>query len=59
MRRALSEEFDEIVKGFVAEAKRGSAAHVRLANELLEAPMKRKKSAEGTAARLLRELGED
>ncbi|MES2391321.1 MAG: hypothetical protein V4555_06760 [Acidobacteriota bacterium] len=59
MRRALAEEFEDIVKGFVAEAKRGSAAHVRLANELLETPVKRKKTTEGTAARLLREWDQD
>ena len=46
MRRALTEEFEEIVKGFVAEAKRGSAAHVRLANELLQTPVKTKNPGE-------------
>ena len=34
--RELAGNIDAIVKGFVEEAKKGSCAHVKLANELLD-----------------------
>ena len=55
MRKAITEEFDEIVRGFVEKAKRGSAAHVRLANELLETPGKTKSRRKGSAQKMLEE----
>ena len=36
MRRTLAKECDEIVKGFVAAAKKGSCPHLKLATELLK-----------------------
>ena len=36
MRKTLAKEFDEIVKGFVAAAKKGSCPHLKLATELLK-----------------------
>jgi hypothetical protein len=36
MRKTLAREFEEIVKGFIAAAKKGSCPHVKLATELLK-----------------------
>jgi hypothetical protein len=60
MRKALSEEFGAIVKGFVEQAKSGSAAHVRLANELLEPPVKKtRRRGEDPVALMLKKLDRD
>ena len=59
MRRELAREFEEIVKGFVDAAKRGSCMHVKLATELLKPTRKGTTRRKGTAQRLLEELGRD
>jgi len=54
MRKRLAESFDEIVDGFVKEAKKGSCPHVKLTNELLEtASGKRASRKKGPAERML------
>ncbi len=49
MRKTLAREFQEIVDGFVAAAKKGSCPHVKLATELLKpirtGPSRKKGSA--------------
>jgi hypothetical protein len=49
MRKTLAKEFDEIVKGFVAAAKKGSCPHVKLATELLKPDRKGPSRKKGTA----------
>ncbi len=58
MRRKLSEEYVEILGAFVSVAKKGSAAHMKLATELLEAKEKRVARRTGSAMRLVQELRE-
>ena len=58
--RELAGNIKEIVKGFVDEAKKGSCAHVKLANELLDAVIeqqaaRRKGPAERQADAWIRE----
>lgn len=59
MRKALTEGYEEIVKGFVEQAKTGSAAHVRLANELLAAPVRKKRLGESSVEAMIRKLDRD
>jgi hypothetical protein len=59
MRKTLAKEFDEIVKGFVTAAKKGSCQHVKLATELLKPTRKPTTRKKGPVAKLLEELGED
>ena len=56
MRETLAAEYKEILGAFVQVAKKGSASHMKLATELLEAkePVGNRRS--GSASRLLREL---
>lgn len=58
MRKRLAEEFPHIVHGFVREAKSGSCAHVKLANELLleRAEKKRTPRRMSSAEQILKEL---
>ena len=60
MRKRLAEVFPEIVHGFVKEAKAGSCAHVKLANELLEktAVKTAVRRGKGSAERMLEEWRE-
>jgi len=58
MRRKLTEEYVEILGAFVNAAKKGSAAHMKLATELLEKKNKRAVGRTGSASKLLRELRE-
>ncbi|MBW4037528.1 MAG: hypothetical protein HIU91_01400 [Acidobacteria bacterium] len=53
MRRALAESFDEIMKGFIEEAKTGSCAHVKLATELLKSPRKPRAQKKGSSVEKL------
>jgi hypothetical protein len=56
MRRTLAKEFQGIVDGFVAAAKKGSCPHVKLATELLK-PMRTGPSRKkGTATKYLEML---
>ena len=59
MRRTLATEFEDIVKGFVTAAKKGSCPHVKLATELLKPERPRVSRTKGQVARLLEELGEE
>jgi hypothetical protein len=58
MRQTLAAEYGEILGAFVRVAKKGSAAHMKLATELLEKRDAKGKKRGGSAARLLRELEE-
>ncbi len=51
MRRTLAKEFDDIVAGFVAAAKKGSCPHVKLATELLKPIRKMPSRKKGTATK--------
>jgi len=54
MQKRLAESFEEIVEGFVKEAKKGSCAHVKLTSELLETASREKKAQKkGSAERML------
>ena len=54
IRKRLAESFEEIVEGFVKEAKKGSCAHVKLTSELLETASREKKAQKkGSAERML------
>ena len=54
MQKRLAESFEEIVDGFVEEAKKGSCAHVKLTTELLETASREKESRKkGSAERML------
>ena len=56
MRRRLAREFDGILDGFIAAAKKGSCPHVRLVTELLETERKPQGKKKGSAALLLEKL---
>lgn len=58
MRRALADEFEGIVAGFIKGAQSGSCAHVKLATEFLEPRprTKRPKSGRQTLERWMDEL---
>ena len=56
MRRALTDNFEAIVKGFVDEAKKGSCPHVKLATELLKPIQKQVSRKKGSVTRLLEKL---
>lgn len=58
MRRTLAAEFAGILRGFVREAKGGSAAHMRLAHDLLEPPKKKRAPRKGSAAKMLEKLAQ-
>ncbi len=47
MRRALAQEFQGIVEGFIKGAKSGSCPHVKLATELLEPRPRAKRAPSG------------
>jgi hypothetical protein len=51
MRKTLAKEFEEIVKGFISVAKKGSCPHVKLATELLKPDRKDLFRKKGTATR--------
>lgn len=55
MRRELAREFRGIVQGFVDSAKKGSCQHVKLAAELVQAPV-RVRPKKSTVERLIEEL---
>lgn len=48
MRKTLAKEFEEIVKGFIEAAKKGSCPHVKLATELLKPDRKGPSRRKGT-----------
>ena len=48
MRKTLAKEFEEIVKGFIEAAKKGSCPHVKLATELLKPDRKGPSRKKGT-----------
>lgn len=56
MRRTLAKEFEEIVDGFVAAAKKGSCPHVKLATELLKPVRKSPSRKKGTVVKYLEKL---
>ena len=56
MRNALALEFRGIVDGFVKGAKSGSCQHVKLANELVRMPERKKLSGRGQVQRLVDRL---
>lgn len=56
MRETLAAEYGEILGAFVRVAKKGSAAHMKLATELLQKKTAVARRRGGSAARLLREL---
>lgn len=56
MRRTLAKEFEEIVDGFVAAAKKGSCPHVKLATELLKPIRKSPSRKKGTVVKYLEKL---
>ena len=51
MRRTLAKEFQAIVDGFIAAAKKGSCPHVKLATELMRADRKGAPRKKGTATK--------
>lgn len=53
IRKRLAESFEEIVDGFVKEAKKGSCPHVKLTNELLETARKRPSRKKGPGEKML------
>jgi hypothetical protein len=59
MRKALAEAFEEITKGFVEAAKKGSCQHVKLATELLRPEQKSAVRKKGTATKFLEEWERD
>ncbi len=57
MRKALAENFPEVLEGFLEEAAKGSCQHVKLATELLQTEEKKRvRPRKGAAQRLLEEL---
>lgn len=56
MRRAVAKEFDEIVRGFIEAAKKGSCPHVKLATELVSQPGRRRTKRESSLEELLRKM---
>lgn len=59
LRERLTEEYDEILGAFVEAAKKGSAAHMKLATELLNRKGSAAGRQRGSATRMLRELERD
>jgi hypothetical protein len=51
MRKTLAREYEEIVKGFIEAAKKGSCPHVKLATELLKPDRKGSTRKKGTATK--------
>lgn len=51
MRKTLAKEYEEIVKGFIAAAKKGSCPHVKLATELLKPDRQGPSRKKGTATK--------
>ena len=51
MRKTLAKEFQAIVDGFIAAAKKGSCPHVKLATELMRADRKGAPRKKGTATK--------
>jgi hypothetical protein len=56
MRNELAKAYPKIVEGFIKGAKTGSVGHVKLAEELLEAPERKPREKKGSASKLLEEL---
>jgi len=59
MRRTLAREFEGIVEGFVAAAKKGSCPHVKLATELLKPMRKSPSRRKGSAMKYLEKMNEE
>jgi len=59
MRRALAKEFEGIVDGFVAAAKKGSCPHVKLATELLKPTRKSPSRRKGSAMKYLEKINQE
>ena len=51
MRKTLAREYQAIVDGFIAAAKKGSCPHVKLATELMRADRKGAPRKKGTATK--------
>ena len=51
MRKTLAREYEAIVDGFIAAAKKGSCPHVKLATELMKPDRKGPSRKKGTAAK--------
>ena len=51
MRRTLAKEFQAIVDGFIAAAKKGSCPHVKLATELMKSDRNGASRKKGTATK--------
>jgi hypothetical protein len=51
MRKTLAREYQAIVDGFIAAAKKGSCPHVKLATELMRADRKGAPRKKGTASK--------
>lgn len=56
MRERLAKEFDGILDGFIAAAKKGSCPHVKLATELLREGESRAAAKKGSARLLMEKL---
>jgi hypothetical protein len=59
MRRVLAQEFQGIVDGFVAAAKKGSCPHVKLATELLKPVRKSPSRKKGTATQYYEKIARE
>ena len=59
MRKTLAREYEEIVEGFIAAAKKGSCPHVKLATELLKPDRKGPSRKKGTATKYWDMLGRE
>lgn len=59
MRKTLAKEFQGIVDGFVAAAKKGSCPHVKLATELLKPDRKGTSRKKGSATKYWEMLQEE
>ncbi len=56
LRRRLAAEFEEIVDGFIKEAKKGSCPHVKLATEFLRPTRKGTTRRKSAATKMLDDL---
>jgi len=56
LRRRLAKEFEEIVDGFLKEAKKGSCPHVKLATEFLKPVRKGTPRRKSAATKMLDDL---
>lgn len=56
MRKALTDNFDAIVKGFIEAAKTGSCPHVKLATELLKPTKRATSRKKGSVQKLMERL---